>query len=78
MDLVSRKSNLSMRKQCRMFSLNRSSLYYRPMGERPENLKLMELMDEHAMDEPAEGIKSMQLMLKGKGYDVNYKRVRRL
>lgn len=78
MELISRRNKLSVRKQCNMFSLNRSSLYYRPLGEKPENLKLMRLMDEHAMKEPAEGIKSMQLMLKGKGYHVNYKRVRRL
>lgn len=77
-ELVRGRSNLSKRHQCRMLSLNRSSLYYRPLGEKPENLKLMRLMDEHTMKEPAEGIRSMQLMLKGKGYHVNYKRVRRL
>lgn len=74
--LVSRRSKLSKRKQCRMLSLNRSSPYYRPLGIKPENLKLMKLKDEHALKEPAEGIMSMQFMLKEKGYHVNYKRVR--
>ncbi len=78
MKLVSRRSSMSTRHQCRLLSLNRSNLYYRPLGENLENLKLMRLMDEHAMNEPAEGIKSMQFMLLGKGYHVNYKRVRRL
>ena len=69
---------MSKRKQCQLLSLNRSSLYYKPLGEKPENLKIMRIMDEHAAKEPAEGVKSMQYMLRNKGYHVNYKRVRRL
>ena len=69
---------LSVRKQCRLLKVNRSSLYYRPLGESPENLKIMELMDRHATTFPAEGVLSMVGMLAGKGYRVNHKRVRRL
>ncbi len=35
-------------------------------------------MDEHAIKHPAEGVNSMVLMLRRKGYGVNHKRVRRL
>jgi len=69
---------LSVRKQCRLLKVNRSSLYYRPLGESPENLKIMELMDRHATTFPAEGVLSMVGMLAGKGYRVNHKRIRRL
>lgn len=67
-----------MRKQCELLTINRSSLYYRPKGESPENLKIMQIMDKHATEHPAEGVNSMVLMLQRKGYGVNHKRIRRL
>ena len=69
---------LSIRKQCGLLSVNRSGLYYKPLGESPENLKLMHLMDQHALQHPAEGVMSMVYMLRSRGYGVNPKRVRRL
>ena len=36
----------SLRQQCRLLGLNRSSWYYRPIGENEENLGLMRLLDE--------------------------------
>ena len=69
---------MSIRKQCTLLTVNRSSLYYRPKGESPENLKMMQIMDKHAIDHPAEGVNSMVFMLRRKGYGVNPKRVRRL
>lgn len=73
-----RTGKLSIRKQCKLLSIHRSRVYYRPLGEKPENLKIMRLMDAHALEHPAEGVKSMQYMLEAKGYHVNPKRVRRL
>lgn len=73
-----RLCKLSIRKQCDLLKIHRSRLYYKPLGEKPENLKIMRLMDAHALEHPAEGVKSMQYMLEGKGYHVNPKRVRRL
>lgn len=69
---------MSIRKQCTLLTVNRSSLYYRPKGESPENLKIMQIMDKHAIDHPAEGVTSMVFMLRRKGYGVNPKRVGRL
>ena len=76
--MVSTRSGMSVRKQCALLQINRSSLYYRPRGESPENLKIMRIMDEHAIKHPAEGVNSMVLMLQRKGYGVNHKRIRRL
>ena len=73
-----RFKRMSIRRQCGLLSVNRSSLYYKPCGEKPENLKIMQIMDGHSMKHPAEGVNSMAFMLKDKGYQVNPKRVRRL
>lgn len=78
MSLVSTQSAMSIRKQCDLLVINRCSLYYRPREESPENLKIMRLMEEHAVAHPAEGVNSMVLMLRRKGYGVNPKRIRRL
>ena len=37
---------LSVRRQCELLGLSRSSLYYEPAGESAENLRLMRLIDE--------------------------------
>lgn len=76
--VTGRFGKLSIRKQCELLNIHRSRVYYRPVGEKPENLKIMRLMDAHALDHPAEGVMSMHYMLDRKGYKVNPKRVRRL
>jgi len=35
---------LSVRRQCDLLSVNRSCLYYRPVEEKPENVKMMTLI----------------------------------
>ena len=69
---------MSIRKQCSLLTVNRSSLYYHPKDESPENLKIMRIMDEHSLNHPAEGVMSMVYMLRRKGYGLNPKRIRRL
>jgi putative transposase len=77
--LVSPKCNaLSVRKQCELLCVNRSQIYYKPVDEKPENLKIMRIMDEHILKYPAEGVMSNYCMLRELGYGVNVKRVRRL
>jgi putative transposase len=68
----------SVRRQCQLFCVNRSQIYYKPVQEKPENLKIMRIMDEHILKHPAEGVKSNYYMLRELGYGVNVKRVRRL
>jgi len=69
---------LSVRKQCEVLSVPRSSLYYQPIPEKPENVKMMHIMDKHLLRHPTEGVVSMVDMLKDLGYPVGPKRIRRL
>ena len=43
-----RKSDtgLSLKRQCMLLSVSRSSMYYKPVGESEENLRIMREMDE--------------------------------
>lgn len=69
---------LSVRKQCELLMIPRSSLYYAPIPEKPENVKMMNLMDKHLTLHPTEGVVSMVDWLKEQGYWVGPKRIRRL
>ena len=37
---------ISVRRQCELLGVNRSGLYYEPVGESEENLRLMRMLDE--------------------------------
>jgi putative transposase len=69
---------LSVRRQCELLGLNRSSLYYQPASETPENLRLMGLIDEEYTAHPFFGSRQMTARLKRQGEAVNRKRVQRL
>lgn len=69
---------ISLRKQCNILSVHRSSQYYVPIAEKPENVKMMNVMDEHSLKHPTEGVVSMVDLLKEKGYPVETKRIRLL
>jgi len=77
-NLVNKSEQLSVRKQCELLSVSRGSIYYVPKGEKPENLEMMRLMDEHILEEPTAGVLTMQSMLAEQGYQAGYERVRRL
>lgn len=77
-ELVKPVRKISVRKQCKLLTVNRSSLYYKPVGEKPENIKMMKIMDKHLTYHPTEGVMSMVYMLREIGYHVNPKRIRRL
>jgi putative transposase len=53
-------------------------LYYKPVGEKPENIKIMEIMDKHLTDHPTEGVVSLVLFLIARHHPVGPKRIRRL
>ena len=79
METINLKSSpLSLRRQCELLSVPRSSLYYEPIAEKPENLKMMELMDRHLTNHPTEGVLSMVDWLQEQGYPIGPKRIRRL
>lgn len=69
---------LSIRRQCELLGLPRSSYYAEPAKESQDNLKLMRIIDEQHLEHPHMGRLSMTQWLNGKGYRVNIKRVRRL
>ena len=76
--LISNDEKLSIRKQCRLLQISRSSLYYEPKGEPEQNLKIMEKMDQHILEEPTAGVLTMQSMLQDHGISAGYERIRRL
>jgi putative transposase len=69
---------LSVRRQCELLGLNRSSLYYEPAAETPENLRLLRLIDEEYTAHPFYGTRKMTQWLTAQGAAVNRKRVQRL
>src|ERR687895_37788 len=69
---------LSIRRQCELVGLNRSSVYYQPACASPENLHLMRLMDEQYLKTPFYGSRRMTAWLTLQGLAVNRKRVQRL
>lgn len=73
-----KKEVLSIRRQCDLLSVSRGSIYFQAKGEKSDNLSMMRIMDEHILEEPTAGVLTMQCMLKEKGYEAGYERVRRL
>lgn len=70
---------LSVRQQCSLLQLNRSTYFYQPQAAVSGNDKtVMDRMDEIHTDSPYYGIRRMTAQLKRDGFPVNRKRVRRL
>jgi putative transposase len=69
---------LSVRRQCELLGLNRSSLYYQPTPESAENLRLMRLLDQEYTAHPFLGSRRLRAWLIEQGEEVNRKRVQRL
>ncbi len=77
-NFVDNKEPISVRRQCELLEISRSTVSYKQIGESTENLELMRLMDEEFTDRPTHGVLQMQDFLAAQGYTVNHKRVRRL
>ena len=71
-------SELSVRRQCELLGLSRSSFYYEAATETEANLRLMRLIDEQYMETPFFGSRRMTEWLKKAGHVVNRKRTQRL
>ena len=69
---------LSIRRQCELLGLHRSSWYRGPAKESAENLALMRLIDEQYLRTPFYGSRKMTVWLMQQGHEVNRKRVQRL
>lgn len=71
-------ASLSVRRQCELVGLSRSSWYYEVATESAENLRLMRRIDEEYLRHPFKGSRQMSAWLKDQGEPSNRKRVRRL
>lgn len=70
---------LSIRRQCELIGLNRSTYYWQPTAESPLNLALMTLIDKEYTRAPFYGYRKMTARLNNQhGYSVNHKRIARL
>lgn len=77
--VVKSHPRLGLVQQCKILSIQRSGLYYRPRSEGVLNLKLMKEIDAHFLEHPYYGVERMTDYLNlDLGYRVNIKRVRRL
>lgn len=75
---IHKDEKLSVRRQCELLEINRSTVYYQPKGESEENLHIMRKLDERHLEHPTHGVLQMQDFLFALGLVVNVKRVRRL
>jgi putative transposase len=71
-------TTISVRRQCELLDLNRSSLYYEATPINPQDLKLMNVIDEEFTKRPCLGSRQMKWRLWDRGFKVGRKRVRRL
>jgi putative transposase len=76
--LIVADSQFSIRQQCSLLGISRSSYYYRPVGESSENLALMRAIDELYLSYPFFGARRILSHLPQEWQWVNIKRVRRL
>ena len=76
--MVEAKTDPSMRRQCELLGVNRSSLYYEPVEPDAEELALMRRVDELHLKYPFYGSRKLTQALKTEGHDINRKRVQRL
>lgn len=67
-----------MRRQCELLELPRSTYYYEPCPETPENLELMRRLDQLHLEHPVYGSRKLEVQLRLEGWKVNHKRVVRL
>ena len=69
---------MSIKRQCELLGISRSSYYYRPEPISDEEQTLLRLLDEQYLKHPYYGTRRMTMYLRSKGFEVNRKRVRRL
>jgi putative transposase len=70
--------HLSVRRQCELLGLNRSSFYYQAARESRDELRLMRLLDEEYTRHPFYGSRKLTKWLRQQGEEVNRKHVQRL
>jgi len=69
---------LSVREQCRLLGVPRSTLYYEPCGPKASDLAVMRRLDEQFTATPFYGVERMTGCLHREGIRIGHNRVRRL
>jgi putative transposase len=70
--------DLSVREQCRLLDVPRSTVYYEPCGPKASAVALMRRLDEQYTATPFYGVERMTAVLRREGLVVGHNRVRRL
>ncbi len=76
--MITRMDPLPVTRQCRLLSLNRSTVYYQAAPVSAEELELMRRIDEMHLLRPFYGSRRLRDWLQDEGHGVNRKRVQRL
>ena len=77
--MLDRDDQLSVRRQCKLLNIHRSTAYHQPRGENADNDALMHQIDRRHLADPSAGVRRMVLYLSEfTGRKINEKRVRRL
>lgn len=76
--LIMPEHRLSVRRQCELIGLCRSSLYYENEPISPEDIDVMRRLDALHLEFPYYGSRNLSFALGGQGLQVNRKRVQRL
>jgi len=69
---------ISIRRQCQLLDVNRSSLYYQPQPVSVETLDIMDRIDKQYTETPFYGVQRMTAQLRRDGLVIGHNRVRRL
>lgn len=84
MDLAAKKemidmksTQLSIKRQCELLEINRSTVYAKATAMTSEALKILSRMDEIFTEHPYYGNRRMMQVLKAEGYRIGRKRIRR-
>jgi len=77
-ELIGPDPQVSVRRQCELLDLCRSSYYYRCCPETEENLALMRRLDELHLAHPVYGSRKLTVLLRQEGSIIHRKRVLRL
>jgi len=73
--MIDRTHELPIVRQCRILQLARSTAYYQPQPESPEDLALMRRIDELHMDWPFAGARMLRRLLKREGQAVGRRHI---
>jgi len=75
--MVKKQDDMSLSRQCRLLSVGRTSVYYRPQ-ESGRTLDLMRRIDELYTEDPTSGARRLCAALRNRGVKIGRYKVRRL